>query len=216
MSLSGKTEGRMRLGIFGGTFDPPHIGHLILAAEAFTQLELDRVLWVLTPFPPHKEDQVITPLKDRLEMLHAMLAVDPAFVLSRVDIDRDPPHFAVGTVKQVREQHPQTDLVYLMGSDSLADLPTWYEAQSFLSACDYIGVMCRPGRMVELDSLDSQLPGLREKVRYIQAPLLEISSSQLRWRMSQGLPFRYYLRPEVYEIIQDRNLYGLGNGVVET
>lgn len=205
----------MRLGIFGGTFDPPHIGHLILAAEAFAQLELDRVLWVLTPFPPHKEDQVITPLKERLLMLQAVLVEDSAFELSRIDIERNPPHFAVGTVRQVRKQHPQAELVYLMGSDSLADLPTWYKAQSFLEACDLIGVMCRPGRMLDLEGLDSMLPGLREKVRFIQAPLLEISSSQLRWRMSQGLPFRYYLRPEVYEIIQERNLYGMGNGFLE-
>src|SRR5512134_3010613 len=104
----------MRLGIFGGTFDPPHLGHLILAAEAQAQLGLERILWVLTPFPPHKTDQQVTSLGDRLDLLAAALDDDPAFELCRVDIDRPPPHYAVDTVGLLHAQYPQARLVYLM------------------------------------------------------------------------------------------------------
>ena len=93
----------MRYGVFGGTFDPPHIGHLVLAAEALNQFGLDRVLWVLTPEPPHKSERLITDLGVRLEMLRAAIGEDPDFELSRVDIDRPPPHYAVDTMAVLRE-----------------------------------------------------------------------------------------------------------------
>ncbi len=136
----------LRLGIFGGTFDPPHIAHLILAAEAVDQMALDKVLWVLTPFPPHKTDKEITPCAQRLELLQAAIAGDSRFELSRVEIDRQPPHFALDTVTLLHQAYPGSRLVYLMGGDSLADLPVWYKPQQFVAACDEIGVMQRPGR----------------------------------------------------------------------
>ena len=107
----------MRLGVFGGTFDPPHIGHLILAAEALDQLQLDKVLWLLTPFPPHKISQSITPLLQRLQMLQAALVDEPRFELSRLDIDRPPLHYAVDTLALLRQNVPSAQLVYLMGED---------------------------------------------------------------------------------------------------
>jgi len=89
----------MIIGIFGGTFDPPHIGHLILAAEAHYQLGLKKILWVLTPFPPHKQGRKITSVDERYTMLNIMLAGDPFFEVSRVDMDRDPPHYAYKTMQ---------------------------------------------------------------------------------------------------------------------
>ena len=116
----------MRIGIFGGTFDPPHLGHLILADEAHAQLELDRLLWVLTPDPPHKLHQSITPLVDRLDMLRATIAGNNAFELSMVDIERAGPHYAVDTLLILGRSYPGDALIYVMGGDSLRDLPTWY------------------------------------------------------------------------------------------
>ena len=197
----------VRVGIFGGTFDPPHIAHLILAAEACDQLGLDRLLWVLTADPPHKQGQFITPLPRRLEMLQAALADNPTFELSRVDIDRLPPHYALETVQLLKEQHPQAYMVYLMGGDSLKELPTWYRPQEFLAACDAIGVMQRPGFETGLAELEAQLPGISSKVRFVAAPLLEISSSQIRKRVSQGDPYRYFLPPAVCQLIQEYHLY---------
>jgi len=198
---------RLRLGIFGGTFDPPHIGHQILASEAAFQLGLDRVLWVLTPDPPHKQGKKITPLSHRIKMVEATINNDPVFQLSRVEIDRDPPHYAIDTVNILHNLFPETELVYLIGSDSLRHLPCWHEAQAFVDACDGLGVMCRPGEETDLRALESQLKGIAQKVEFIDAPLLEISSSEIRERIIEGGPFRYYLPVEVYRIILDKNLY---------
>ncbi len=198
---------KMRLGIFGGTYDPPHVGHLILATEAQYQLQLELVLWVLTPWPPHKAGQPVTPVEERLELLCTALDGNPDFQLSRVDLDRQPPHYAVDTVELLRKAYPTAELVYLMGGDSLRDLPTWHHPQAFVQACDEIGVMQRPGREFNLSELESILPGLSERVRFIQAPLLEISSTRLRRRMADGEPCRYYFLPSVYRLIEERKLY---------
>lgn len=206
MSSSGKIE-MTRIGIFGGTFDPPHLGHLILAAEAKDQLGLERLLWVLTPQPPHKRGQVITPVQTRLEMLQAALEDEACFSMSRVDIDRPGPHYAVDTVRLVAEQYPHSELTFLMGSDSLMDLPTWKQPLRFVNACDALGVMRRPGNGVDLQVLERQLPGVTGKLRWVQAPLLGISSSQIRQRAAQGKPFRYFLSKAVYDYICTKNLY---------
>jgi nicotinate-nucleotide adenylyltransferase len=197
----------LRLGIFGGTFDPPHIGHLILAMEAYDQLSLNKVLWVLTPNPPHKIGQQITSTSARLQMVSASIAEDPAFELSRVDIDRPGPHYVRETVYLLHQQFPEAELVFLMGGDSLHDLPTWYEPQEFIKECDRLGVMHRVGEKINLDLLESVLPGISLKVEFIEAPILEISSKKIRQLVSQGKPYRYYLLPNVYEIIQTSRLY---------
>jgi nicotinate-nucleotide adenylyltransferase len=197
----------MRLGIFGGTFDPPHLGHMILAMECRWQLELDRVLWVLTPNPPHKNGQYITPLDIRLRMLQTALHYAPEFELSRVDIDRPAPHYALDTVLTLRELNPADQLIYLMGADSLEDLPNWHRPPEFLSACDRIGVMRRPGESDDLTSLEQALPGIAEKVEFVRAPLLEISATEIRQRAMQGVPFRFYLLPDVYRLIETEGIY---------
>ena len=195
------------IGIFGGTFDPPHIAHLILAAEALAQLGLDLVLWVLTPDPPHKKDQSITPLKHRLAMLRLAIADDPHFELSRVELDRPGPHYALDTVGILTRQYPQDTLVYLMGGDSLRDLPTWHRPMDFVAACRLIGVMRRPGDTLDLSALEARLPGLSSKVRFVESPLLDIASRDIRRRIGEGLPFRYFLPPAVYNYIMSNGLY---------
>ncbi len=197
----------MRLGIFGGTFDPPHIGHLILAAEAQHQLTLDRLLWVLTPAPPHKREQPISPLQHRIDMLEAAIDGNPTFELSNVDISRPSPHYAVDTIHLLEKSYPGAELVYLMGGDSLANLPLWRKPLELVAGCQTLGVMCRPGAKIDLKDLEAQIPGITPKVRFIEAPLLDIAASQIRRRIREGRPFRYYLPPPVYHIIQQRHLY---------
>jgi len=197
----------MRIGAFGGTFDPPHIAHLILAAEALDQLDLKRILWLLTPYPPHKTRQRITPVEQRLEMVRATIAENEAFELSRADIDRSPPHFTVDTMELLAAQNPGAELVFLMGEDSLNDLPTWHKPGEFLGAVHSLGVMHRPGREAELAQLERWLPGISEKVTYIRAPLLEVSASDIRQRIAEGRPYRYFLTPQVYRIILEGGLY---------
>lgn len=197
----------MRIGIFGGTFDPPHLGHLILAAEAFDQLRLDRLLWVLTPDPPHKKGMLIHPMEQRVEMVNAAIEDNPSFELSRIEIDRPGPHYAEDTVHLLGKQFPNADLFFLMGGDSLHDLPTWHEPMAFIQACSGLGVMRRPGDEIDLQLIESELPGISKKVNFIDAPLLEISARQIRYRIVANKPFRYYLPPSVYQIIQANNYY---------
>ncbi len=201
-----------RLGIFGGTFDPPHMGHLILAADALDQLNLDRVLWVLTPEPPHKQGQNRQSLEDRLGMLHVAISEFPSFQLSRVDIDRSPPHYAVDTVRLLAQQYPQSELIYLIGGDSLRDLPRWHKPLELVSACKSLGVMRRPGARFDLARLEESLPGVTRKILNIDAPLLEISSSEIRQRIAAGRPFLHYLPVGVYFLIREQRLYGYQNG----
>jgi nicotinate-nucleotide adenylyltransferase len=197
----------LRIGIFGGTFDPPHVGHLILAAEAYHQLKLSRLLWVLTPVPPHKPGRPISPVEQRLALVQAAVDKDPAFELSRIDIDRPPPHYAVDTLRILRGLYPAGDLIYLMGGDSLHDLPTWHLPQEFADACDVLGVMRRPGFQVDLTALEDAMPGITKKVCFVDTPLLDISSSDIRRRVSQGEPYRYFLTREVWDLIQSQALY---------
>lgn len=197
----------MRLGIFGGTFDPPHLGHLILAMEARHQLELEVILWVLTPHPPHKEDQEITPLVDRLDMLHLAFEGEASFILSEVDIARSAPHYAVDTVNLLRGEYKGAELTYLMGGDSLRDLLTWHRPVGFVAACDWLGVMERPGVQADLHTLEGRIPGILDKVKFMDTPQIGISSSELRQRIRQGRPFRYYTPEPVYKLIQERQIY---------
>lgn len=196
-----------RLGIFGGTFDPPHVGHLILAAEARDQLDLDCTIWVLTPDPPHKRGQNISPLPQRLRMVELAIGDDAGFRLSHVDIERPGPHYSVDTVGMLREQYPDRELFYLMGGDSLHDLPNWRRPNDFLGLLDGIGVMRRPGDDIDLSELMEKLPALKHKLNFVTAPLLEISAQQIRRRAREERAFRYYLLPSIYEFIQREKIY---------
>ena len=198
---------RKRIGVFGGTFDPPHIGHMILAAEARSQLKLEKVLWVLTSVPPHKRNQTISDTAQRLELVQAAIQDEPAFSFSTVDIDRKGPHYAVDSLRLLRAQHPDAGLIYLIGEDSLYDMPSWYQPQTLVNEVAGIGVMRRPGKLVDMAALETALPGISRKVGFVEAPLLEISSSQVRQRIHQGEAFQYYLLPAVYGLIETRQYY---------
>jgi nicotinate-nucleotide adenylyltransferase len=196
----------MLIGLFGGTFDPPHLGHLALSREAVSDLQVERLLWLLTPNPPHKTHRTITPLPHRLQMVELALEGTP-FELSRIDIDRPAPHYALDTVRIVREQNPEARLLYLMGSDSLNDLPTWHRAAEFVQALDFIGVMHREGELPNLPALEVHLPGLAAKVRFVEAPRVDISASQVRALVRKGKPFEHLLPPAVADYIKNNKLY---------
>jgi nicotinate-nucleotide adenylyltransferase len=197
----------MKVGIFGGTFDPPHMGHLILAALTQEQLGLDRVLWLLTPFPPHKAGQKISPSSDRLSMVVLAIAGNSSFNLSRVDIDREPPHYAVDSVNILRNKNLSDTFFYLMGSDSLIELPTWHEPARFMDACDGLVIMKRQGQKINTARLEAEIPGLGEKLYFVDTPVIEISGSDIRSRVKIGLQFRYLVPDKVYHYILNHKLY---------
>jgi nicotinate-nucleotide adenylyltransferase len=196
-----------RIGLFGGTFDPPHLGHLILASEAYAQLDLTRLLWILTPEPPHKQDQFITAIEHRLAMVQLAIQDNPSFELSRVELDRPGPHYTLDTVELIAKQYPDADITPIIGGDSLRDLPTWHRPKELLYACHWVGVMRRPGETPDLDELERKLPGISSKIHYVDAPLLEIASREIRNRIAVGQTFRYYLPQPVYEYINQHHLY---------
>jgi nicotinate-nucleotide adenylyltransferase len=195
------------IGLFGGTFEPPHVGHLILADDARAELALDRLMWVLTPDPPHKQGQPITPLAHRLAMVQRAIAGDAGFELSRLELDRPGPHFALDTVRLALEQNPGSEVVYLMGGDSLHDLPTWHRPAELVAACLFLGVMRRPEDGVDLDGLERIIPGVSAKVRFVNAPLVDIASHEIRRRVAAGLPYRHFLPDSIYNYIRENGLY---------
>jgi len=161
----------------------------------------------LTANPPHKQEKSITPLEHRLEMVKLAIAADHRFELSRIEIDRQPPQYALDTVSTLARQNPGMDLTYLMGGDSLSELPTWHKPTRLVAALHSIGVMRRPGDRVDLPALEKIIPGLTAKVRYLDIPLIDIAAHEIRLRAEQGRPFRYFLLPAVFEYILEHNLY---------
>jgi nicotinate-nucleotide adenylyltransferase len=198
---------RTKIGLFGGTFDPPHIGHLILASEAVHQLGLSRLLWMLAPDPPHKQEQPITPLPHRLEMLQRMIFDNPTFEVSYLEINRPGPHYTIDTVRLLAQQESNADIVLLLGGDSLRDLPTWRLYADLVAEVTEIGVMRRPGDPFDMPALEAIIPGLTEKVTFIDAPLQDLASREIRRRIADGEPYRYYVFPPVYEYIKANHLY---------
>lgn len=198
---------RTKIGLFGGTFDPPHIGHLILASEAVRQLGLSRLLWMLAPDPPHKLDQPITPLTHRLQMLKRAIADNPSFEISHLEIDRPGPHYTIDTVRQLSQLEPDADIVLLLGGDSLRDLPAWRLPADLVAEVSRIGVMRRPGDPFDLSALEEKIPGLTEKVVFIDAPLQDLASREIRRRVTNGEVYRCYVLPSVSEYIEEKHLY---------
>ena len=198
------------IGVLGGTFDPPHLGHLILAEFGRSAFSLDEVLWVLTPISPLKRDREISPLEHRLAMVEAVVADHPSFILSRADIDRPPPYYAHGTMDVLRTTCPQAELIYLMGSDSLNDLPRWNQPQRFVEACNALGVMMRAGAEYDATQLEEDFPGIQEKVRFFEAPFVGISGYELRQRVCDGKTIRYLVSDRVLRYIREQNLYSRG------
>ncbi len=195
------------IGIFGGTFDPPHLGHSILAVEAVEAFSLKQLLWVLTASPPHKPDGTQAAVEDRIDMVQAAVRMDERFELSCADIDRPPPHYAVGTVRWLKERIPGKSFLYLIGGDSLEKLSSWYQPQAFLDEIDLLCVIPRPGFTVNLEVLEEQLPGILRKLHILEAPMVDISASEIRSRVRSGRAYQHLLLPEVADLIARRGLF---------
>jgi len=196
-----------RLGIYGGTFDPPHLGHLILAETAADSLRLDRVLFVPAGTPPHKAAATLrSAAEHRLAMVRLAIEGNPRFALSRVDLDRPGPHYSVDMLHLLRDEHPGAALFFLIGADSLADLPTWSRPRELIGlAC--LGVMRRPGAAPDLDALEREIPGLHRRMMWLDAPTIDIAASDLARRIAAGRSVRYQIPDDVCLYIEEHGLY---------
>jgi len=197
----------MKVGVLGGTFDPIHIAHLVMAEEAREQLGLGQVLFVPAATPPHKLDHAISPIKHRLAMVQAAIADNPYFQLSRVDVDRPGPHYSVDMVALLREQMgPDTEIFFIMGSDSLAELLTWHRPDRLIQLCQ-LAVMGRPACLANLGQLERLLPGITQRVHCLHMPALDISSTDIRERVREGRSIRYLVPSPVEAYIREHKLY---------
>jgi len=195
------------IGVLGGTFDPPHLAHLILADEARYVLDLQRILWVVTAQPPHKQNQSISSVHHRVAMVKLVTDADPAFEFSTADLDRPPPHYAHGTMEWLRIRYPNSKFAYLMGEDSLRDLPAWNMPQLFVDSCDAICVMDRLAVEYEVAQLEEELPGLGHKLVFLGVPPIMISGRDIRSRVREKRPFHYLMPPAVSNYVLEQGLY---------
>jgi nicotinate-nucleotide adenylyltransferase len=200
-----------RYGLFGGTFDPPHIAHLFIAQEALSRLGLERVYFVPTGLPPHKQGVRITSAAHRLAMLERAITGNPGFAISTVELERPGPSYTVDTVARLTSQWGHNaQLALLVGWDMLLDLPQWRDPQAIVDMVARIVAIQRPGYAdggVEEDAVMRALPGLRAKLIKLPVPQLGISATELRTRVSESLPIRYLVPDGVAEYIAEHRLY---------
>lgn len=200
-----------RYGILGGTFDPPHLGHLVLAQEVAARLRLDLVWFVPTGSPPHKAGQPITAAAHRRAMVELAIAGNDRFALSTVELERAGPSYTVDSLRQLRAQWgAHSHICLILGWDMLLYLPHWHDPRGVIAATDEIAAVHRPGFDGDpgaLAQLEAQLPGLRVKLALVAAPQLEISATALRERVAERLPIRYLVPDAVCDYIERHGLY---------
>jgi nicotinate-nucleotide adenylyltransferase len=194
------------LGLLGGTFDPPHLGHLILAEIAYESLGLSRVLFLPAADPPHKSITPITDIKHRLAMLKAAIADNPHFAISDVDMARPGPQYTVDSLAILHRQFPDADLYFLMGGDSLRDITSWRDPSGIIAQAR-LAVMRRPGAVIDLSGLEASLPGATERIVFVDAPVIGIAATALRERVQLGQSIRYQVPETVEWYIAANGLY---------
>lgn len=200
-----------RLGVYGGTFDPVHVGHLIIAAQIAEQLQLERVLFVPSGVSPHKLGHVTASAADRVAMLRLATADNPAFVVDMLEIERTGPSWTADTVEQIAARGADAALWFLMGADSLVEFHTWHDPLRILLAAR-LAVAMRPGSDIDLDALGTRTHGLRERTSLIETTETAIASHDIRKRVAAGRTIRYLVPAEVEQFIAAHGLYGLYGG----
>jgi nicotinate-nucleotide adenylyltransferase len=198
----------VRVGLLGGTFNPPHIGHLVCATQALAQLELDRVLLVPVHEPPHKGVEADPGVAHRVELCRRAVVGEPRLEVSLVDAEVPGVSYTVDTLRRLHERCPGHDLTFLVGGDMALSLPTWREPEAILELAE-LGVAEREG--VRRADIGERLSGLAvQRVRYFDMPRLDISSSLIRRYVAAGRPIRHLVPDAVAAYIGEAGLYRVG------
>jgi nicotinate-nucleotide adenylyltransferase len=204
-------QNALRYGILGGTFDPPHLGHLILAQEAYIQLSLDKVWFVPASQPPHKTGQEIAPAEVRSTLVALAIQGDGRFGLSRVELERSGPSYTVDTLRELRSAWGAEAWVCLiLGGDMMSSLASWHDPGGLLALVDQIAASPRPGSLLRsggLDRLAEEVPGLSQKLEILRVPQIDISATALRQRVAAAQSIRYLVPDAVCDYIADHDLY---------
>jgi len=201
---------RRRIGVLGGTFDPPHLGHLWLATLAADAIGLDRVLFMPAAQPPHKGGQLVSRATDRLLMTRLAITGDPAFELSAIEMERPGPSYTVDSVDELERAHPDAKLFLIMAADSLEQIDTWREPDRLLERIEWV-VGPRPGSAVpDRSALEDRFGAAASRIHSLEGPSLDVSSSEIRRRVAAGKAIRYLVASGVEELITERGLYRRG------
>ena len=194
----------MRIGLFGGAFNPPHVGHLVCAQEAFGQLQLDVVVWVPVGQAPHREIPQDPGAEVRFQMCDYATAADERFGLSRIEIDRDGPSYTADTLRELRQRSPDDELLVILGGDQAAALPAWHEpAEVMRLATIAVAERADSDRARVEDAI-----GGRADLRFFDMPRIDVSSTMVRERAASGQPIRYLVSDKVANFIGAQSLYG--------
>lgn len=199
----------MKVGIFGGTFDPPHVGHLIIAETVREQFGLDRVLWIPSRQPPHKENPDIEP-EDRLAMTLRTVADNEAFVVSELELKRTGPSYTIDTVQELQDTQPEREFVLIIGGDSLRTFHTWRAPDEILQRVPLVVYRRAP------DDEQAAKERYARQARFADAPLLGLSSTDIRKRCRKGRSIRYLVPEAVRTYIAQHALYRTGQHPVSS
>lgn len=194
----------MRIGVLGGTFDPIHIGHLIVAESALEEANLDEVWFMPALHPPHKTAEDVTDAAHRMAMVQAAIAGHPRFRACGLEIELGGTSYTVDTASELVRRHPRDRFFWILGGDMVAWLPNFHRADDLAAMIGFIGVR-RPGHE---DAADRLPPRLRRAVTMIEAPLVDVSSTDIRRRIREGKSVRYLLPDAVISLIGEKGLYG--------
>jgi nicotinate-nucleotide adenylyltransferase len=202
---------RHSLGVLGGTFNPPTLGHLAIAGHAREQLGLERVVLVPTGSPPHKQIDGDPGPQRRLEMCRLLVRGAEGLSVCSIETERDGPSYTVDTLRELHERHPETELTFIVGADVAGTLPSWHEPLELLELAT-LAVAGRPGsdRSAVLDAVASL--GGAQRVRFLDAPLIDVSSSRAREQAAAGEPIERLVGADVAEYVAEHALYGAGAG----
>ena len=200
-----------RVGVLGGTFDPPHLGHLWLATLAADAIGLDRVLFMPAAQPPHKGGQLVSRATDRLLMTRLAIAGDPAFELCPIEMERPGPSYTIDSIDELERLYAgQAQLYLLMAADSLNAIDTWREPDRLLERIEWV-VGPRPGsELPDRSALEERFGERASRIHLLSGPSLDVSSSEIRRRVAAGQAIRYLVPRGVEELILDRGLYRRG------
>jgi len=198
----------VRLGVLGGTFDPPHVGHLLLAEEARLALGLDQVLFTPAGGPWRKAGQELSPREDRLAMVRLAVADNPHFAVSALEIEREGPSYTAETLAALHEQLPDdSEIFFILGQDSVADLPNWRQPQRIISLARLAVAARTAWEPAEASALEKEVPGISQRLVWLDMPRIDISSTAVRDRVRRGLSIRCWVPPSVEEYIRQHGLY---------
>jgi nicotinate-nucleotide adenylyltransferase len=196
-----------RLGILGGTFNPPHVGHLLCAQEARVRLELDTVLLMPVASPPHKALRDDPGPQRRLEMCRVAAALEDWLEGSDLEVSRGGPSYTVDTLEALHDSHPEDELTWIAGGDMALSLPAWREPERVLSLARFAVAERGEARRADIERALAALEG-RHAVVFFEMPRMDVSSSQVRNRVAAGLPVRWMVPDAVGDYVRDHGLYG--------